>query len=118
MRHVKLNEMVKGWFVGAFSPTAYSTNGCEVAVKSYKAGETESEHFHKIATEITLVLSGHVRMAGKEWREGDIVIIEPGEATDFEALSDAVNVVVKVPGVQDDKYFLRTDTISGAIEGK
>ena len=37
----KLNDMVKGWFVGNFSPTIYSTNDVEVAVKSYKAGEHE-----------------------------------------------------------------------------
>jgi len=118
MKHAKLNEMVKGWFVGAFSPTAYSTSSCEVAVKSYKAGQTEDEHFHKIATEITLILSGRVRMAGKEWEEGDIVILEPGETTDFEALTDAVNVVVKVPGAQDDKYFLNANIICSEIRIK
>ena len=115
MKHAKLNEMVKGWFVGSFTPTAFSTDGCEVAVKYYKAGETEDRHFHKIATEITLVLSGRVRMAGKEWDEGDIVILEPGEATDFEALSDTVNVVVKVPGAQNDKYL---SIINGVIQSK
>ena len=115
MRHEKLSSMVKGWFVGPFTPTAYSTDGCEVAVKYYKAGETEKAHFHKIATEITLVLSGRVRMAGREWGGGDIVILEPGEETDFEALSDAINVVVKVPGAQNDKYLSEKKGISSGL---
>lgn len=106
MKHVKLNDMVKGWFVGAFNPTAYTTNACEVAVKSYKAGEKEAMHYHKVATEITLILSGRVRMAGQEWSEGDIVVLEPGEATDFEAITNAVNVVVKTPGALDDKFLV------------
>ncbi|PQV49077.1 hypothetical protein [Paraburkholderia sp. BL21I4N1] len=106
MNSAKLDDMVKGWFVGAFSPTAFSTENCEVAVKRYKAGEKESAHYHKVATEITLILSGKVRMAGKEWGEGDIVVLEPGDVTDFEALTDAVNVVVKTPGALNDKYVL------------
>jgi len=106
MNHANLNEMVKGWFVGEFSPTAFKTNACEVAVKSYKAGEKEDAHFHKIATEITLILSGRVRMAGKEWGAGDIIVLEPGDCTDFEALTDAVNVVVKTPGALNDKFLV------------
>ena len=104
MKHALLDSMVKGWFVGAFTPTALSTDACEVAVKTYKAGDKEAAHFHKIATETTLILSGRVRMAGREWGAGDIVVLEPGEITDFEALTDAVNVVVKVPGAGNDKY--------------
>lgn len=105
MNTARLEDMFKGWFVGNFTPTAFSTEACEVAVKTYKAGEREEAHFHKIATEITLVLSGRVRMVGKEWGPGDIIVLSPGEVTDFEALSDAVNVVVKTPGATNDKYL-------------
>jgi quercetin dioxygenase-like cupin family protein len=104
MKHARLDDMEKGWFVGAFSPTALSTNACEVAVKTYRAGDREAAHFHKIATETTLILSGRVRMAGREWGTGDIIVLEAGEITDFEALTDTVNVVVKVPGASNDKY--------------
>jgi quercetin dioxygenase-like cupin family protein len=105
MNTARLEDMFKGWFVGNFTPTAFSTEACEVAVKTYKAGEREGAHFHKVATEITLVLSGRVRMVGKEWGPGDIIVLSPGEVTDFEALSDAVNVVVKTPGATNDKYL-------------
>jgi hypothetical protein len=104
MRFVHLKDMTKGWFVGSFTPTAVTTDACEVAVKYYLAGDTESAHFHKVATEITLVLSGRVRIAGRELCDGDIIVLEPGEVSDFEALTDAVNVVVKVPGALYDKY--------------
>ncbi len=104
MKSFRLENMTKGWFVGAFAPSALTTNACEVAVKHYKAGEHERKHHHKIATEVTLVLSGRVRMLGKEWTEGDIIVIEPGISTDFEALTDATNVVVKLPGALNDKY--------------
>lgn len=105
MQNGRLEDMVKGWFVGGFEPTLLSTEACEVAVKHYKAGEHEGLHHHKVATEVTLVLSGRVKMAGREWSAGDIIVLEPGEATDFTAMTDAVNVVVKVPGARDDKYL-------------
>ncbi len=108
MNTAHLDDMFKGWFVGNFTPTAFSTEACEVAVKRYKAGEKESTHVHKVATEITLVLEGRVRMVGKEWGAGSIIVLSPGEATDFEALTDAVNVVVKTPGATNDKYLVES----------
>jgi hypothetical protein len=105
MIHARLEDMVKGWFVGGFEPTVFKTEACEIAVKNYKAGDFEAAHFHKIATEITLVISGRIYMAGKEWTSGDIVVLPPGEVTDFKALTETINVVVKLPGVLDDKYL-------------
>jgi quercetin dioxygenase-like cupin family protein len=43
-------------------------------------------------------------MQDREWGPGDIIVLEPGEATSFEALTDAVNVVVKTPSAKGDKY--------------
>lgn len=106
MKHFRMDDMVKGWFVGGFSPTAFNTEDCEVGFKSYKAGDHESAHYHKVATELTVIVSGRVRMMGKEWGPGDIIVVEPGEATDFEALTDATNIVVKLPGALNDKYIV------------
>lgn len=104
MKHAQLSEMVKGWFIGGFSPAVLHTQACEVAVKHYAAGDREAAHFHKVATEITVVIIGQVRMAGRIYGPGDIVVMEPGETTDFEAVTDTVNVVVKTPGALNDKY--------------
>lgn len=104
MKHFQLNSMTKGWFVGNFSPTALRAEGAEVAVKTYKSGDHETEHHHKVATELTLVISGQIRMNGVEYGDGDIVLIEPGENADFMAITDVTTVVVKVPCVAGDKY--------------
>jgi quercetin dioxygenase-like cupin family protein len=101
----KLSEMVRGWFVGGFSPTAFATPACEVGVKEYKAGDREPRHHHKIATEITLILEGEVTMNGTVYRAGDIVTVSPNESVEFAAVTDARNVVVKVPCVLGDKYL-------------
>lgn len=106
MKQHRLDEMVKGWFVGRFSPTAYDAEAVEVGVKLYRAGDKESAHYHKVATELTVIVSGRVRMFDREWGANDIVTVEPGEATAFEALEDTVTVVVKLPCVAGDKYLV------------
>lgn len=98
--------MTGGWFVGAFSPTALTTDACEVAVKSYLAGAIEAAHYHRVATEVTVILSGRVRMCDREWGAGDIIVLDPLDVTSFEVLEDAVTVVVKTPGVLEDKYLV------------
>lgn len=105
MKVAKLEDMLKGWFVGNFEPSLIKTNDVEVAVKEYKKGDYEEKHYHKIATEITVIVSGKVKMNGIEYSKGDIIVIEPNESTDFEALEDTVNTVVKFPGASGDKYL-------------
>ncbi|TKX28192.1 hypothetical protein CQA38_08600 [Campylobacter sp. MIT 12-5580] len=105
MKNYKLDEMIRGWFVGNFEPSIFKTNDVEVGVKEYKKGDAEEKHHHKIAIEITVIISGKVKMNDMEYSKGDIVVIYPGEATDFEALEDTISVVVKLPGANNDKYL-------------
>ncbi len=106
MKTAKISDMTKGWFIGNFEPTLYKTNDVEVAVKEYKKGDHESAHYHKIATEFTVIISGKVKMDGKIYGKDDIIVIEPNDATDFTALEDTVTVVVKIPGANNDKYLV------------
>jgi mannose-6-phosphate isomerase-like protein (cupin superfamily) len=102
-RH-RLDRFTKGWFVGNFSPTLIASDAVEVAVKNYKAGESENSHHHKVTTELTAIISGRVKMSGEEIGAGEIVKIHPGQSTDFTALTDATTVVVKMPCVSGDKH--------------
>ena len=107
MKLNKLKDMTKGWFVGDFEPSLLRTQDVEVAIKKYQQGEFEEAHYHKIATEITVIISGKVKMNGVEYEEEDVVTIEPYESTDFIALKDTLTVVVKHPGATHDKYMGR-----------
>src|SRR5262249_60810894 len=98
-----LNEMVGGWIVGNFEPSCLKTAACEVACKHYEAGAAEAAHVHRVATELTLIANGRVSMNGRTFNAGDIIVLEPGEATDFRALEKSTTVVVKMPSVIGDK---------------
>jgi len=105
MRKSRLNDMLGGWFVGNFEPTFLKTEAVEVAVKRYAAGESTVRHYHKVATEITAVITGEVTINGKHYYADDLIAMDPGEIADFTALTDAVTVVVKIPGMLNDKYL-------------
>ena len=106
MIHRRLADMVGGWMVGDFEPSCLRTPACEVACKDYAAGSTEAAHIHRIATEITLIVSGRVEMNGRTFGAGDIVMLAPGEAADFRAIEATTTVVIKTPSVPGDKYLV------------
>jgi quercetin dioxygenase-like cupin family protein len=105
MQTFKLEQMIKGWVVGDFAPTCLKTDAVEFAVKHYQAGDSEAWHFHKIATEVTVVVSGEVEMNNVRYSAGDVIVMEPHDGTDFRALTAATTAVVKVPGAKNDKYL-------------
>lgn len=107
MKTAKLKDYIRGWFVGNFDPSLIKTENLEVAVKEYRKGEYDPLHFHKISTEITVVVTGSVKMKGKKYYKGDMIILEPDDISDLESLEDnTVTVVVKVPSANKDKYIL------------
>jgi len=104
MKVASLADMVKGWFIGPFTPTLMHSEHFECAVKRYSAGDREHSHVHRVATEFTVIVEGRAKMNGVVLEKDTIVQVQPGESADFEALDDTVTFVVKVPAVPDDKY--------------
>lgn len=105
MKAYRLESFFKGWFLGPFAPTLNPTTGFECAVKKYQSGDYEAKHFHAVATEYTVIATGCVRMNGVEYGPDCIIEIKPGNATDFEALTDTITFVIKIPAVSGDKYL-------------
>ena len=105
MKTGALDDTVRGWFAGDFPQAVYRTRDFEASVKYDKAGDKYEKHTHKIATEITVVISGRLRFNDRICCKNDILVIEPGEAADCEALEDSISVVIKAPGVPGDKFY-------------
>ena len=105
MKRDQLSRMIGGWFVGNFDPAILSNENFEVCVKEYSKGDAELTHYQKVAVEITVVISGKVRMGKEILLKGDIILLEPFEEYDFEALTDAIVVAVKSPSLPNDKFF-------------
>lgn len=105
MNIYKLKDMTGGWFIGDFTPSLLKTAEIEVAVQYFKAGEHSPLHYHRVATEMTVIISGSAKINNGTVYAGDIVSVQPGESLSFHALEDTVTVVVKTPSIGNDKYL-------------
>lgn len=105
MKVSRIEDYVKGWFVGDFSPVLMQSKEFEVSVKWFKQGDTEPLHKQIIATEITVVIEGKIKLGEGTFDKGDIVLIPPGEFVAFESLTDSALVCVKTPSLPNDKVL-------------
>jgi quercetin dioxygenase-like cupin family protein len=99
-----IEKMFRGWFVGDFEPSVFKTKEFEVGVLVHKRGEHWPEHYHKISTEINVLLSGSMTINDIHMSVGDIFVIEPGESARPIFLDDCTVLCIKTPSVVGDKY--------------
>ena len=50
MKILNIEDMVGGWFVGDFEPTAYKTKDFEVSYKLHPKGQEWDIHYHTDVT--------------------------------------------------------------------
>ncbi len=103
--------MTRGWMVGQFEPHVYQKD-YELGFKYYQQGDYEQSHCHLKSEEVTIILLGSVKMNDNIYQEGDIVVQEQGEYTDFECLSErAITAVYRPDGsFPQDKYVRDNST--------
>lgn len=106
MRNFKLIDFIKGWIVGDFEPSIIKTDQFEFGLKKYSSGDREDKHYHEVAQEITIAVSGKFEMNGKIIGEGDIILLDRKEPAEFKCLEDGYTAVIKLPSVKNDKYII------------
>jgi hypothetical protein len=106
MKIQRIENMVGGWFIGNFEPSVFKTKDFEVSYKKHYKGEFWDSHYHRIVTEINLLISGEMILQDKKLVSGDIFTIEPFEIADPEFLTDCEIIVVKIPSSNDKVKFV------------
>jgi len=107
MKIFRIEDMKAGWFIGDFNPTAYKTSDFEVSFRTHPKGEKWDTHYHKVATEINLLVSGDMTLQNKSLKSGDIFILEPYEIADPIFNEDCTILCVKTPSAPSDKFVVR-----------
>lgn len=106
MQRYKLSECGdRGWFIGDFEGAVHRTKDFEITYQKNSRSQTPT-HMHKIAHEITLVISGRQICNGQMFEAGDICVLEPGDISQIEYLEETEVVTIKVPSVPSDKHYL------------
>lgn len=106
MKIYKLEEFFKGWIIGDFAPSLHKNSDFEVGIKYFKKGEIEAAHMQIIATEITVVVEGEIRLGSIIFQRGDVISIPPYEVADFESITDSSLVCIKFPSIPNDKVIV------------
>ncbi len=99
-----LKDFVRGWFIGNFEPSVLKAKDFEVGVLTHPKGENWPRHYHKIATEINVLLEGSMTINNTIIETNTVFTIEPNESTKAEFLTDCKVLCIKVPSVPGDKY--------------
>lgn len=105
MERLNLESYINGWIVGDFNPSVIRTSEIEVGVKNFLMGEKEPDHYQKLASEVTFVLKGRIRMGHQFMSAGEGLLVKPEEVFDFEALEDSIVLAIKFPSLPDDKVL-------------
>ena len=106
MKIFNFKDMIGGWFVGDFEPSAYKTKDFEVAYKFHPKGEKRDAHYHKKASEINFLLRGKFKFNDTIIDAGSVFIIEPYHVVEPEFLEDCEFVVIKTVSDKNDKYIV------------
>lgn len=106
MKIFNLANMFRGWFIGDFEPNVYKTKNFEVGLLTHEKGEEWPAHYHKISTEVNLLISGEMIIQGETINPGMIFVLEPYEVADPIFLKDCKVLCVKIPSVPGDKYLV------------
>jgi hypothetical protein len=106
MKRFNLSECgARGWFIGDFAGAVFPSKAFEICYQKNPRTQTPS-HIHKLAHEITLVISGRQICNGEIFEAGDICILEPGDISQIEYLEETEVVTIKTPSIPSDKYLL------------
>lgn len=107
MKKLKLSDSgARGWFIGDFPEAVVQTKDFEVCYQENSHTYPTDKHYHKIITEIQLVVRGKMVVNGEEFGVGDICVLEPGEHYSAQYLEPTDVVAVKFPSVPNDKYLI------------
>lgn len=106
MKISRIEDTVKGWFIGDFPAAAFNSKDFEVSWRIHPAGESWDLHYQEKAYEINLLISGEMILNNKKLVSGDVFILEPYEITDVEFIRECSVVCVKTPSLPNDKIVV------------
>jgi hypothetical protein len=96
----------RGWFIGSFPEALVQTDDFEVCYQQDCQTYPQADHYHKVITEVQLIIRGRMIINDQEFGPGDICVLNPGEEYRSQYLEPTDVVAIKFPSIPGDKYLL------------
>lgn len=100
------DDGVKDLSSDKFNPFFFKTSLYEIEILKCKSNEKHIFHYHKISTEINLLLKGKMKINGCNIFTTQIFICEPKQIICCEFLEDCEILCIKIPCVNDDDTYV------------
>ena len=100
------NEYTQDNSVDEFKPSFFKSSLYEIEILKYKLGEKHIFYYHKISSEINLLLKGKMKINGCNIYTTQIFIYEPKQIICREFLEDCEILCIKIPSINDDNYII------------
>ncbi len=108
MKTYKLKDFTRGWICGDFQPSVINSKDFEVGIRELTKHDDLSPHFHSQLVELTVVLSGVIKINNTLFYENDIVYLEKEEPCFMEIISDKAKLLfIKSPSIPSDKTYIK-----------
>lgn len=105
MRTLKLNDFERGWIIGNFSPSLYTSEDIEVGLLHLEKGHKGDGHYHKETTEYNFIVNGAALIEGRVLYSGECFVYEKGERSNVEYILDTDILCIRLPSLKGDKYY-------------
>jgi quercetin dioxygenase-like cupin family protein len=104
MKVGRIENFVRGWFIGDFEPSILRTKDFEVGLLFHAKGEHHKAHYHALSDEYNVLIEGDMTIQGERYVTGDVFIIHKGVVADPIFHEDCKLIVVKIPSIPSDKF--------------
>lgn len=99
----KKSDLRKFWLVGNFDKSVLKTDKFELGVCYLNKGFIEKPHYHRLSSEINILLSGHMIVNGTSLHSGAIFVFAPSDVSNAYVVEDSLVVVARDGSYPGDK---------------
>ena len=104
--NINVNNYLRGWLIGNFSPTLKQTSEFEIALLTHKKDEKWDFHYHKKSKEINILISGKMLINNITIYPGEVFIFKQNIIACPFFLEDCKILCIKLPSVPGDKIII------------
>jgi len=103
---IDIRNYTRGWLIGDFEPNIKRVSEYEIGLLTHKKNEQWGFHYHRVAIEINVLVSGKMIINNQPIYAGDIFVFEPNVIACPIFSEECKIICIKIPSRPSDKYII------------